>query len=259
MNETLTLPGAIHLSYSERGSGRPVLLLHGGAGPASVVPFVELAASRHPLRVITPVHPGFGGTERPESLDSVAGLARVYADLLDALDLEDVTVVGNSIGGWIAAELAILAPDRVGRYILVDAVGLDVPGHPPVDFFSLTLPEVADYSYYEPDRFRIDPSALPPEARAALPGNRAALATYGGAGMTDAGLGARLAAVDSPTLVAWGEADRIVDPEVGRALAAAIPGARFTLLEHTGHVPQVETPELLLETVWSFVSGTVIA
>jgi pimeloyl-ACP methyl ester carboxylesterase len=254
MNETLTLPGGIDLSYSERGSGRPVLLLHGGAGPASVVPFAELAASRHPLRVITPVHPGFGGTERPGSLDSVAGLARVYADLLQALDLEDVTVIGNSIGGWVAAELAILAPGRVGRYILVDAVGLDVPGHPPVDFFALTLPEVADYSYYEPDRFRIDPATMPPEALAALPGNRAALATYGGAGMTDPGLGARLAAVDSPTLVVWGEADRIVDPEVGRALAAAIPGARFTLLEHTGHVPQVETPELLLETAWAFTA-----
>ncbi len=255
MNTILTLPDGTDLTYSERGAGRAVLLLHGGAGPASVIPFAEAAAQAHPLRVVTPVHPGFGGTPRPDALDSVAGLARLYSDLLDALDLHDVTVVGNSLGGWIAAELAVLAPARVSRYVLVDAVGLDVPGHPPVDFFSLTLPEVADYSYYEPDRFRIDPATLPPEALAALPGNRAALATYGGTRMTDPGLSARLAAVSAPTLVVWGEADRIVDPDVGRAFASAIAGARFALLERTGHVPQVETPELLLETVWSFIEG----
>jgi pimeloyl-ACP methyl ester carboxylesterase len=139
--------------------------------------------------------------------------------------------------------------------VLVDAVGLDVPGHPPVDFFSLSLPEVADYSYYEPDRFRIDPATMPPEALAALPGNRAALATYGGATMTDPALGARLGTIDAPTLVVWGEADRIVDPAVGRAFAAAIPGARFTLLERTGHVPQVETPEQLLDAVWAFIDA----
>lgn len=205
--------------------------------------------------MITPSHPGFGGTVRPESLDSVPALARLYAELLESLDLHDVIVVGNSIGGWIAAELALLHPARVSGFVLADGVGIVVDGHPVADFFSLTLPEVAQLSYFEPDKFRIDPSTMPPAAQAAMAGNRQSLATYAGTAMADPTLLGRLGEVTTPTLVVWGEADRIADVDYGRALAAAIPGARFELLKGTGHVPQVETPELLLGTVWEFASA----
>ncbi len=92
--------------------------------------------------MITPTHPGFAGTVRPDALHSVGGLAALYAALLDELDLTDVIVVGNSIGGWIAAEMALLHSPRVGSVILVDAAGIEVPGHPVADFFSLTLDQV---------------------------------------------------------------------------------------------------------------------
>ena len=83
---------------------------------------------------------------RPDTLDdSLAGLARVYAALLDRLELEDVTVIGNSIGGWIASELALLGSPRIGSLALVDAAGIEVEGHPIVDFFSLTLDQVAEF------------------------------------------------------------------------------------------------------------------
>ncbi|XVV14916.1 alpha/beta fold hydrolase [Actinoplanes sp. CA-131856] len=222
----------------------PFLLLHGGGGPQTVAGFADLLASL-PARVVTPVHPGFGGTARPDDLTRPGQLAVAYDELLKDLDLDGVTVVGNSLGGWIAAEMALLSSPRVAEVILVDAVGVEVPGHPIADFFALSLPEIAQHSYYEPDKFQIDPAALP-----AMAGNRAALTVYSGNGrMFDPGLRERLAGVTTPVRVIWGEADRIADPGYGRALAAAIPGASFTLLDKTGHLPQIETPERLLKAV----------
>ncbi|QAY58580.1 alpha/beta hydrolase [Microbacterium protaetiae] len=256
-NSTLiitTTDGEIPVTVDDRGSGRAVLLLHGGAGPASVTGFAELLADRAGARVITPTHPGFGGTPRPTALATVAGLARLYAGLLDALDLEEVTVIGNSLGGWIAAELALRHSPRVSRVALVDAVGIESAQHPVADFFALTPAQIAQRSYNDPTKAVIpDPATLPPAAQQIVLGNRDALAVYGGV-MMDAALADRLGSIDVPALVVWGEADRIADPDYGRAYAAAIPGARFTLLERTGHVPQLETPELLWDALREFVA-----
>jgi pimeloyl-ACP methyl ester carboxylesterase len=246
---------AVPLTLSDLGTGAPVLLLHGGGGPASVAPFAPLLASRLGARVLVPTHPGFAGTARPDGLSTITQLAALYARLLDELDLDDVTVVGNSIGGWIAQELALLGSPRVGRVVLVDSVGVEVEGHPVADFFALTFPELAQLSYHDPSRFVIDPDALGPEARAVLAANRAALAVYAGAGMTDPTLLARLRDVSVPTLVVWGEDDRIGDPAYGRALAAAIPGAELRVLPRTGHLPQLETPDVLADVVAEHVAS----
>jgi len=173
--------------------------------------------------------------------------------LLDLLDLKQVTVVGNSIGGWIAAEMALLESTRTSGFVLVDAVGIEVPGNPVVDFFSLTPRQVADHSYHDPDKFGIDPTKLPPEALQAMAGNRATLTVYAGASMNDPSLSRRLHGVTKPTLVIWGDADRIANADYGRALASAVPGARFRLLEKTGHLPQIETPDQLLDAIREFV------
>src|SRR3954462_4479570 len=102
--------GPVEVTVTERGQGRPYLLLHGGAGPASVAGFADLLAHSEdaPAKVIAPTHPRFDATSRPEALTDIRGLARLYVALLNELDLEDVTVVGNSIGGWIAAEMGLL-------------------------------------------------------------------------------------------------------------------------------------------------------
>jgi pimeloyl-ACP methyl ester carboxylesterase len=248
--------GNVNLTVSERGSGRPFLLLHGGAGPVSVAAFGELLSTAHGARVLTPTHPGFGGTPRPDTLNSVAGLAALYVALLEQLDLHDVTVVGNSIGGWIAAELALAGSRRISSVVLVDATGIVVDGHPVADPFSLSLPELTQRSYFNPDAFRIDPTKLTDVQRAAVAANRAALAVYGGQPpVGDPTLRGRLAKVTLPTLVLWGEADRIADAEYGRALAAAIPQAQFTLLSKAGHLPQIEAPEQTLRTIWDFAAA----
>ncbi|HTX29601.1 MAG TPA: alpha/beta hydrolase [Streptosporangiaceae bacterium] len=242
--------GPVELTVAEAGAGRPYLLLHGGGGPQTVAAFAGLLSNQ--ARVITPTHPGFAGTPRPDKLASVAGLAALYAALLDEMGLTDVTVVGNSIGGWIAAEMALVRSPRVGSVVLVDATGIEVPGHPAADFFSLTLDQVSQLSYHDPVKFGIDLATLPPAVQAAMPGNRASLAVYAGTTFADPHLAGRLSGVTVPALVVWGDADRIVDPDYGRAYAAAIPGAQFRLLAATGHLPQIETPDQLLAAITEF-------
>jgi pimeloyl-ACP methyl ester carboxylesterase len=248
--------GPVEIRLSERGEGRPILLLHGGAGPLSVGGYADELAAAGPARVITPTHPGFDGTGRPDALTTITQVGQLYAALLAELDLDGVTVVGNSIGGWIAAELALTGSSRLAGLVIVDAVGIEVPGHPVVDFFSLTFPQIAQLSYHDPERFRIDPAALPPAAQAAMAANRATLAVYAGqSSMADPGLRARLGGVTLPTLVIWGDADGIADPDYGRAYADAIPGARFELLPETGHMPQVESPDQLTGLLRDFAAG----
>jgi pimeloyl-ACP methyl ester carboxylesterase len=243
--------GTVAVRTDEYGDGQPFLLLHGGAGPDSTGRFAELFAASQPVRVVNPTHPGFAGTSRPETLHTIRGLAAVYVALVDALDLDDVTVVGNSVGGWIAAEVALLRSPRISGAILVDAVGIEVPGHPVADFFSLSMDQVFALAFHNPERFRVDPTSLAPAAQAIIAGNRAALSTYTATGMSDPTLLERLSTLELPTLVLWGESDRIADPAYGRAYADAIRGARFQLLKETGHQPQMETPDQVIQAIWS--------
>jgi pimeloyl-ACP methyl ester carboxylesterase len=117
-----------------------------------------LLAEKDHDRVLTPVHPGFGGTPRPQGLNNVAGLAVLYSGLLDELGLDDVTVIGNSVGGWIAAELALLGTPRVSGVVLLDAVGIEVESHPVADVSGLPLPEIQALSLQDPSPFRVDPA-----------------------------------------------------------------------------------------------------
>ena len=258
---TLDVPGlgAVPVRYSRSGSGTPLLLLHGGGGPGTVAPWGGRAADELPADVVVPVHPGFDLTERPDAVDSIRAVAAVHAALLDALDLTDVTVVGNSIGGWVAAELALLRSPRVGRLALVDSVGIEVEGHPIPDFFAMTPAELAARSYADPATYGLDPTTLPEAARRRMAANRAPLELYAGHAMSDPGLRARLADVAVPTLVVWGEADRIGDVEYGRVLAGAIPAARFEVIDEAGHLPQIERPEALTAAISGFLADTALA
>ena len=245
--------GPVPVTVTERGQGRPYLLLHGGAGPQSVDSFAALLAGSQEARVLTPLHPGFGGAARPAALATMGGLGRLYTELLDHLDLTGVTVVGNSIGGWIAAEIALLNSSRVAAVVLADAAGLHVASAPAADFFSLTMDQVAELSYYQPDKFRIDVDQLPAPAKAAMAANREALGLYGGPAMADPTLPGRLPAIAAPVLVVWGAADRMIPPEHGLAYTRAIPGAQFQLVSDAGHLPQLETPGTLLRLLQEFL------
>jgi pimeloyl-ACP methyl ester carboxylesterase len=161
-------------------------------------------------------------------------------------------VVGNSIGRWIAAEMAIIGSPRVSRYVIVDAVGLQVSGHAVVDFFSLTPAQVAQRRYRDPERYGIDPSTLAPEAQESMASNRQTLAVYGGQTMTDPGAGRPFGHDPNPHSRCLGRVRPYRRSRLRTGYANAIPGAEYALLTETGHMPQIETPEKLIDTVWAF-------
>ena len=251
-----TSAGEVTVTATDYGTGTPYIILHGGAGPASVSRFAEMLGASGNARAIVPVHPGFQGTSRPEGLNTITGLAEVYAAWTDALGLQNTVVVGNSIGGWIAAELALRQNPRIRRLILVDAGGLKIEAHPAPDVFALSLDQISQMSYRDPSKFRIDPSRMTDQQRAAVAGNRAALKLYGGPEMADPTLLRRLHEVRVPTLVVWGAADRMIPREHGEAFASSIAGARLEIFEDAGHLPQLEAPEHLLRVVKGFAGGS---
>jgi len=242
--------GGLAVTLTEQGAGRPVLVLHGGGGPDSVAGFAASLALG--ARVITPAHPGFGGTPRPAAVRTIEDLAGLYSALIDRLGFTGVVVAGFSMGGWIAAELAAAdaGRGRISGLVLADAVGIEVPGEKIADVFPLTPAELSALSYHDPGRFALDPATMTAEQRAQIAANFAALAVYGGArGMADPGLRARLAQVTVPVLVVWGDSDGVVTPAYGRAFADAFPAARFEVIADCGHLPQIEQPAPLLALV----------
>ncbi|UOZ03762.1 alpha/beta fold hydrolase [Amycolatopsis sp. WQ 127309] len=233
--------GTAEVTLQDRDRTRPFLLLHGGGGVATMAGFADLLAERTHSRVLLPTHPGFSGTQKPDGLTNVTELAKVYVAMLEELDLTDVTVLGNSFGGWLAAEIALLESPRVSGAVIVDGVGIEVDGHPVTDVRGLTPDELRALSWHDPSR-----APVPPAGGTGPSPDVVALLGYTGAAMADPTLAKRLGGLDIPVHVIWGESDGIVTPDYGRAFAAAIPMAKFTLLPRSGHLPQFETPEELL-------------
>jgi pimeloyl-ACP methyl ester carboxylesterase len=241
------------LVVDEAGSGRPVLVLHGGGGPRTIAPICErLAGSAH---VLAPTLPGWNGADRPEQLATAADYADVFLEHLRRADLTGVVVIGSSLGGWLTSEMA--SRDREGRIagvIVIDGAGILVEGEPIVDFFSLTPRQVAEHSFHDPDRFYVDPATIPAEQGKVQQANMATMAAVFN-GMYDAGLRARLSEVRIPALVIWGDSDRIFTPGYGRAYADSFADGRFELIRDAGHLPQLEQPGPTLALVEEFLTA----
>ena len=253
----MTSIAGIDLELIERGQGAPLLYLHGGGGIASDLSFLDLLAKTR--RVIAPSHPGFGKSSLPDWLDSVDDIAHIYLELMDHLDLTRTDIVGFSIGGWIAAEIATKVPERINRLVLIGPVGvktgtpdkLDIP-----DVFAMPREKLDRLRFHDPAKHAADLSAVPDDELLIVARNRETLALltwepY----MHNPKLPHRLHRLNVPALLIRGASDGIVSAEYLERYAALIPNTRIETIAAAGHLPQVEQPTATAAKVLQFLKG----
>ncbi len=237
-----------------RGTSKPLLFLHAENGiEPSAAALDELAKSAH---VLAPTHPGFGRSDLPKGMRSVDDLSYFYLDLLDQLDLRDVTIVGVAFGAWIAAEIAVKSTARISRLVMANAVGVKVGDRETrdiADIFAVTDPEYLAMVYCDPAVGRRDYKMLPDAEVLAAARAREATARFAwNPYFHNPRLKSRLHRIRIPTLFLWGTHDRMLSEAYGRAYCAMIPGARFDTIAQAGHFPHEEQPKLFAENVMDF-------
>jgi pimeloyl-ACP methyl ester carboxylesterase len=207
------------------------------------------------MHAVTPTHPGWNGTARPDWLSRIDDIALAYLAYLEDNDLRDVLVVGSSLGGWIGAEMAVRDDaGRISGLILIDAVGVAIDGQPIRDFFALDARGIAEYSFHDADRFYVDPVTVPNEQAARQRANMATMRVVAGEPyMHDPTLLARLRRIEIPVLVIWGDSDRIVTTAYGAAYAAAFGQAQLEIVRDAGHLPQIEQPAATFALIDDYV------
>ena len=252
---TVSLRGA-DIPLVRRGSGPPVLVFHGGDGPVGHLPFAETISGN--FEMYHPTHPGFDGTPIPEHFDGLPDLVFLYLDLIDSLDLQDAILVGFSMGGWLAAEIAVLSTGRFSKLVLVDSVGIK-PGGPfdrdIADVFALSAEELLQATWHDRS-MAPDHAEMTEEEFQTAAANRVAHGLYTWEPyMHNPKLRYRLHRIDIPTLLLWGENDGIVSTDYGAALRDLIPGARLSVIPDSGHHPHIEQPGEFVPRFLEFASG----
>ncbi len=224
----------------EGGAGPPVLYLHGAGSPGLWNDWHDAISAEH--RLIAPSHPGFGDSDRPDWLLGIDDMVFFYLELLDHLKLDRVSLVGSSVGGWIAAELATMEPRRVEKLVLACAAGLYSPELPMADMFFTAPAELRSLLYY-------DPSAIPvPEMthdlmRRQYKGQVTMARIAWNPYLHNPKLARRLARINAPTLIVWGDSDRLIPPGYAELYRSRIQNSRVSIIERCGHNILVERPK----------------
>lgn len=237
--ETIQLDDC-NLAVRRAGSGKPLLWLHGTDGLAEWPAILDRLAER--FEVIVPDHPGFGDSTIPDWMDDISDLAYLYLDLLKRLGLEDVRVVGHSLGGWIGVEMAVRQTERLASLALIAPAGIRVKGAAKADIFMIDPDEQARLAYADPSlgEAAAERASAAKYQEIAI-ANRVASARFGwNPRFHNPRLERWLHRIDVPTLILWGAEDRIFAPQHGNAFQKAIPGALHVLIENAGHLPHVE-------------------
>jgi pimeloyl-ACP methyl ester carboxylesterase len=253
---TIAVAG-IDLECSEFGAGSPLLMLHGAGGFDPQQPVNALLAKAR--RLICPSHPGFGKSSLPDWLDSVDDIAHVYLELMDLLGLKTAEMIGCSVGGWIAAEMATKAPERFTKLIFVGPVGvktggpdrLDVP-----DVFALPPAELNRLIFRDPGKMVRDPASLSDDELAIVVRNRETLALIAWEPyMHNPKLTHRLHRVAAPALFLRGDSDGLISDEYLRAYAKLLPKTRIATISEAGHAPHLEQPEAFVTAALAFLDA----
>jgi pimeloyl-ACP methyl ester carboxylesterase len=235
--------GAVHLLRG--GSGPPLLYLHGGGAAGLWRRFHALLAER--FEVFAPDHPGFGGSAERADLVDMAGLASHYLALADRLDLDRPVLAGASFGGRVACELVLLAPERFSRLVLLAPVGLEIPEHPVTPLFPRAREEARGMLFHDQELAR---RFSPGDDFGCVLGterDHRALGRFRAGAGSD--LAPRLGSITLPTLVIWGDDDRVVPPAHGERFASLLPDARLLTVRDCGHGLPFEAPEAVAEAI----------
>ena len=253
--------GPFELDVLRRGAGKPILLIHGNNPVHPDAAFVDRLAAHG--EVIAPSHPGFGASPLPPDFDTMYDIVNLYLSVLESIPDGDVTVIGLSFGGWIAAELAVMNPRKLGRLVLADPVGIKIGGREDRDivhFFNTDPAQLNQKSWHNPANRPLGiyglgwqaviSDAMTDAEMIALARNWDSLCLFAWRPhMFNPQLKHWLHRIAVPTKVIWGGSDRIATPEYGRVYAAMIPGATFHIIPDAGHHPELEQPDAFVEAV----------
>lgn len=242
------------LNLMRGGDGPPVLFLHGAGGAGVWLPFMESLAQNYD--VIVPDHPGYGNSGTPDWLDQLPDLAYFYLDFLDAQGLSGVHVIGSSLGGWIAAEMAIRDPSRMASMTLVAAAGIHVENVPKGDLFLWTPEERVRNLFHDPAIAEARLAVTPTEEEVDI-GLKNEFATANLAWSPrfyNPQLRKWIHRIKLPTQIIWGDGDRIFPAEYATAWHELIPGSKMEVFTDCGHLPHVEKPDAFLETFNRFIA-----
>jgi len=251
-SETVVELADVKLHLARAGSGRPLLVLHHDIGSPDQLAFYDELASR--FEVLVPHHPGYGKSERPEWLRSVRDVAVIYQWLLSHLGVERASLIGLGFGGWIAAEMATMAPREFHRLVLVGAMGLKPPQG---DIFDQAIVSYLDYAragFHNQEAFAkiygdVTTDQLVEWDLCREMCFRIAWKPY----MYSQTLPHLLRGVRTPALVVWGDDDKIVPKSAGERYAALLTKARFEIVRTAGHCVEMEQPVELTRLVRGFI------
>ena len=246
--------GPYEVDVAEYGTGEPLVYLHDVNGPPAAVAFIQkLAESR---RVIVPAHPGFGRSSEDAPIRHMLNVVVFYQELFERLALTAVDLVGHSLGGMFAAEVAAVSAASVRRLVLAAPLGLWLEEAPVPDFLPSGGPALARMLWADPARAILPPSGGPTTEDAELlarhTANIAAATNYLWP-LPDRGLAPRLRRISAPTLLIWGDSDRVVGPAYRAAFQSRIPGSRVDIIPSAGHAVPLEQPEAFAKSVLEFL------
>lgn len=246
--------GRPQIEVLEAGDGEPLLFLHGAGGIAAWEGVLPLLSEK--FHVHAPLLPGFGRSDGLDYLEDQFDLFFHGFDVIEALGLERPYVVGESMGGWMAAEMAALRPKEIGRLALAAPVGLWRDEAPVVDLFGLTVAELVPYLFHDQSCFaaqrllavtqlfgdRDDRTEEQVEMLLAISRGFRTAAKFLFP-IPERGLERRLSRITAPTLIVWGEQDRFVSPNYAEIFAEKINGSAVVKISNAGHLIGLESPE----------------
>ena len=251
--------GRFTIEMEVLGSGDPLLFLHGAGGLLGNDPFLEELAQD--FKVIAPHLPGYGESTGGEEIDDVIDAALFYHELMDAMDIPSAHLVGYSMGGMLAAEVAALDVHRVRKLVLAASAGLWLDDYPIADIFTAQLYELPALLFHDPNSPIAQAiMALPsdPQALGAMyleRTKRFAMASKFLWPIPDRGLKKRAYRIAAPTLALWGESDKVIPPVYGVEFTRLIANCRHRIIKEAGHMLMYEQQAGFCDAVKKFLKN----